>query len=335
MVTTGKHPTIYDVAALAGVSIGTVSKTLNAPVKVAPTTRRRVLDAVHELDFVAKEVASLRARRGAGRIGVFAPFSTYPSFAERLNGILTVPNQRRFEVVVFDVQSAAESSHVLESLPALRSLDGVIVMSVPIGQEVAAALRQGHLPAVLVDSEGFGLPSVASDDELGGRLAAEALIAAGKTRLAFFGHSQVQPDLVSPSRRRLHGFTTALAEHGMNVDDRRVVLVGSAFDQAVTAASDLLNGDQRPDAVFAHSDELAAAVLLAARGAGLSVPEQLAIVGYDDSIIAQALDLTTIRQPLRQTGAWALRSLTAMIDDSSAAIPSLLLPVELVRRGSA
>ena len=132
MATTSKRPTIYDVAALAGVSIGTVSKTLNAPAKVAPDTRRRVLDAVRELDFVAKEVASSRARRGAGRIGVFAPFSTYASFAERLNGVLA--SQRRFEVVVFDVQSAAESSHVLESLPALRSLDGVIVMSVPISQ---------------------------------------------------------------------------------------------------------------------------------------------------------------------------------------------------------
>ncbi|MDR0593205.1 MAG: LacI family transcriptional regulator [Bifidobacteriaceae bacterium] len=335
MTRNSQQPTIYDVAARAEVSIGTVSKTLNSPAKVAARTRRRVLDAVRDLDFVPKEVAATRARRGARRIGVFAPFSAYASFAERLNGVLTTLPARRVEVAVFDVQSAAESSHVLESLPALRSLDGVIVMSSPIGPEVAAALRQGKLPAVLVDAAGFGLPSVTTDDESGGRLAAEVLVGRGRRRFAFLGHSQVQPDWASPSRRRLQGFAAALAAAGFDLAADGAVLVGRAFDEAVAAASALLSSGDRPDAVFAHSDELAAAVHLAARRLGLAVPEDLAIVGFDDSTIAQALDLTTIRQPLRQTGEWALRTLTAMIEDPAAAAPSVVLPVQLVRRGSA
>lgn len=330
----GGHPTIYDVAAKAGVSIGTVSKALNTPAKVAEPTRRRVLEAVRALDFVPKDVAASRARRGAGRVGVFAPFSSFPSFGERLAGILAAVPGRRAEIVVFDVQSAAESGRVLASLPALRSLDGVIVMSTPIGDEAAAALRHGRLPTVFVDATGFGFPSVTIDDELGGRLAAEALIAAGKTRFAFIGHRQARPDFESASRRRLDGFASALELGGFHLAADRTVLTGPAFDEAAAAASALLASPDPPDAVFAHTDELAAAVHLAAAGLGRAIPGDLALVGFDDSTIARALDITTIRQPLRESGAWALRTLMAMIEDPGAVTPSLTLPVAIVHRGS-
>ncbi|MDR2567472.1 MAG: substrate-binding domain-containing protein [Bifidobacteriaceae bacterium] len=147
--------------------------------------------------------------------------------------------------MVFDVQSAAESSDVLESLPALRRLDGVIVMSVPVAEGIAAALKKGGLPAVFVDWAAPGFPSVTCDDEL------------------------------------------------------------------------------------------AAAAHLAAARLALRVPDQLGIVGFDDGVTAQALQLTTVRQPLRQTGEWAFRTLTAMIEDPTLAAPSLTFPVALVRRQSA
>jgi LacI family transcriptional regulator len=331
----GKHPTIYDVATRAGVSIGTVSRALNSPAKVAEATRQRVLGAVRELRFEPKEAATSRARRSSGRIGVFAPFSAYPSFAERLNGILTARPQRRAEVVVFDVQSAAESAHTLESLPPLRCLDGVIVMSVPISPQVAAALQEGRLPAVFVDVEGTPFPSVRADDHLGGELAAGALAEAGLTRFAFLGHRQARADFASPSRRRLEGFQAGLAARALSLDQSATALTGRSFDEAVAAATGLLAGADGPIGVFAHTDELAAACHLAARRLGRRIPQEVGIVGFDDSAIAAALDLTTIRQPLRETGAWALRTLAALIEQPAAAPPSLTLPVRLVRRGSA
>ena len=107
-----RYPTIYDVAERANVSIGTVSKALNTPARVAEPTRRRVLDAVAELNFVPKAAATSRARKGVGRIGVFAPFSSFESFHQRLNGVLlaTSTAASAIEVVVFDVESAAESA---------------------------------------------------------------------------------------------------------------------------------------------------------------------------------------------------------------------------------
>lgn len=335
MIPDDRRPTIYDVAARASVSIGTVSKALNTPSRVTETTRRRILDAVRELDYVPKESATSRARKGTGRIGVFAPFSSYASFGERLNGVLGEVSRAGSEVVVFDVQSAEESEDVLETLPALRSLDGLIVMSVPFGSRVAAALRRGHLPAVLVDINGHGFPSVVVDDVGGGALAATTLIDAGKSRLAYFGHRQVLDAFESPSRRRQNGFAQEIAAHGLALAADRVSLVDNDFDNARNAAEELLADAHRPDGVFAHTDELAAAVWSAAQRLGLRVPEDLAIVGFDDGPVARALNLTTIRQPLRETGQWAARSVLQMVTDHARVIPSLTLPVTLVKRQSA
>lgn len=317
-------------------SIGTVSKALNSPTRVAETTRRRVLDAVHELDYVPKETATSRARKGSGRIGVFAPFSSYPSFAERLNGVLADMAGTRNEVVVFDVKSAEDSADLLESLPALRSLDGLIIMSVPFGERVANAMRRGRLPVVLVDLTGEHFPAVLVDDLEGGRLAARTLLDGGRTRLAYVGHRQRIPEFDSPSRRRQHGFEEEVARDAATSGVRGdVVLVSNDHDEAKSAAEELLSREDRPDGVFTHTDELAAVIWSAARRLGLRVPEDVAIIGFDDGAVARSLGLTTVGQPLRETGRWAAQSLRAMIEDPDLIVPSLTLPVSLVRRESA
>lgn len=329
-----QHPTIYDVAALAGVSIGTVSKALNSPTQVADATRKRVLDAVHKLDYVAKEAATSRARRGSGRIGVFAPFTSYPSYGERLNGILGVMAKSNTEVVVFDVESAERSADVLESLPALRSLDGLIIMSVPFADRVASALRRGRMPVVLVDTKQYDFPAVLTDDAGGGALAASTLVDSGKSRLAYIGQKQVLDDFDSASRRRQGGFERELAARGIPLRAEDIVLVGNDFEDSRAAAAALLSGSTRPDGVFAHSDELAAAVWSAAIHLGLAVPDDVAIIGFDDGPLARVLGLSTIRQPLRETGEWSARSILSMIANPNTAVPSVTLSVALERRQS-
>jgi LacI family transcriptional regulator len=126
-----------------------------------------------------------------------------------------------------------------------------------------------------------------------------------------------------------------LADAGRELAPDAVVLTDRSFEQAAQAAEALLSGPAAPDAIFAHTDELAAAAHLAAARLALRVPDDLAIVGFDDGVTAQALQLTTVRQPLRQTGEWAFRTLTAMIEDPTLAAPSLTFPVALVRRRSA
>ncbi|MFC4590190.1 LacI family DNA-binding transcriptional regulator [Sphaerisporangium corydalis] len=303
-------PTIYDVATEAGVSIATVSRALNSPGKVGERTRRRVLAAVDALGFTPRPDAVAKARRGAGRIGVIAPHTSYPSVARRLNGILQAVGSRSLEVVLYDQESAAESpAPLLASLPITGRLDGLIVVSLPLDATVADRLIGLGPPAVLLDMRHPGFDSVHTDDVAGGRLAAAHLMERGHRRCGFLGEAQRSDRYLSPSRLRLDGYRAALAEAGHDLGEDDVRLVRHRARDALAAARDLLSREERPSAVFAADDTLAAGVLRAARDLGLAVPGDVAVIGFDDGELAEVMDLTTVRQPLEESGHAAMERL--------------------------
>ncbi|WP_214410256.1 LacI family DNA-binding transcriptional regulator [Sphaerisporangium fuscum] len=325
-------PTIYDVATQAGVSISTVSRALNSPERVSEQTRSRVLAAVDALGFTPKPDAVAKARRGVGRIGVIAPFTSYPSVARRLNGILDAIGPRPLEVVLFDQESAAESaSPLLASLPVTGRLDGLIVISIPLDETVAGRLTGLALPAVLLDVRHPGFDAVHTDDTAGGRMAAGHLLERGHHRFGFLGEAQTSERYVSPSQRRLEGYRAALAEAGHPLRDEDVRLVRHRAREALAAARELLSRPERPAAVFAADDTLAAGVLRAARDLGLAVPRDVAVVGFDDGELAEVMDLTTIRQPLEDSGRAAMERLIQRLEHRTTA-RDLALELELVVR---
>jgi DNA-binding LacI/PurR family transcriptional regulator len=327
--------TIYDVATAAGVSISTVSLALNTPERVSRTTRDRVLLAADELGFVPKADAVTRARRGVGRIGVIAPFSSYPSFARRLNGVFAALRDEALEVVAFDQQSAATaSSPLLASLPITRRLDALIIMALPLDEAVAERLKRQRLPTVLVDAPRRDFDCVSSDNHGGGQLVAHHLLARGHRRLGFIGERQQSHAYVSPSEQRLSGFREALATQGAALPDDAVRLVGHGVDQACAGAHELLDAAEPPTAIFAYDDLLAGGVLRAARQRGLSVPDDLAVVGFDDADIAQALDLTTARAPFEESGRLAVTALLDLLRNAPPGGRHTMLRVELVVRGT-
>jgi LacI family transcriptional regulator len=323
--------TIYDVAARAGVSRSTVSLALNAPNRVKPDTLARVLAAIDELKFVPKSEAVNRARRGVGRIGVIAPFTTYPSFARRLNGVLAATRSHSCEVVVYDEESAATST--LATLPLTRRLDGVIVMSIPFDDDVAERLADQSLKAVLVELERPGFSSVTIDDTAGGRMAAKLLLQQGHERVAFLGERQTtDPRYVLQSPARLNGFREELLAAGVDLPDTYVRLVDHTLPAASAASAELLSLDPRPTAIFAHDDTLAAAVLRTARARGLGVPHELAVIGFDDSEVAELLGLTSIRQPLEESGRVAAETLLGELGDPSRGLQHVTLRLTLIER---
>ncbi|MFC9977839.1 LacI family DNA-binding transcriptional regulator [Spirillospora sp. NPDC127200] len=325
-------PTIYDVATEAGVSISTVSRVLNSPGRVSEQTRRRVLAAVDALGFVPKPDAVAKARRGVGRIGVIAPHTSYPSVSRRLNGILSAAGPRPLEVVLFDQESASESrSPLLASLPVTGRLDGLIVVSVPLDSTVADRLAGLDLPTVLLDVRHSGFDSVHTDDAAGGRLAAAHLLERGHRRFGFLGEAQKSDRYVSPSQRRLNGYRLALADAGHALADEDVRLVGHRAREAAAAARELLSRPGRPAAVFAADDTLAAGVLRAARDLDLAVPRDVAVVGFDDGELAEVMDLTTVRQPLEDSGRAAMERLIQQLDHRTTA-RDVALELELVVR---
>jgi LacI family transcriptional regulator len=321
--------TIRDVADQAGVSISTVSLALNSPERVSDPTRRRVLAAVDALGFVPKAEVVARARRGVGRVGVLAPYSSYPSVARRLAGMLDAVGRRPIEVVLFDQESAARSSSpLLGSLPVTGRLDGIIVVSQPLDEAIATRLGELRLATVLVDVRHPGFDSVHTDDAAGGRLAAGHLLARGHRRFAFLGETQVSDRYVSPSQRRLSGFRAALAEAGL---DAGVRLTHHGVGQALVAARSLLSAEVT--AVFTASDTLAAGVMRAAHELGLAVPADVAVVGFDDGDLAEALDLTTVRQPLEESGRTAMELLLRRLDTPGTP-REIALQLSLIERGS-
>jgi LacI family transcriptional regulator len=324
--------TIYDVATRAGVSISTVSLALNAPSRVKPETLERVLTAADELSFVPKTEAVTRARRGVGRIGVIAPFTTYASFARRLNGVLHAVRGQSSEIVVYDQESAATS--VLASLPLTQRLDGMIVMSLPFSDEVGQRLIDQRVTTVLVEVERPGFSSVTIDDAAGGRMVAELLVARGHERFGFIGEAQRSHRYVLQSEARLAGFRDGLGRHGHKLAKTNIRQVEHTLEAGAAAAEELLGLAEPPTAIFAHDDVLASGILKTAASRGVRVPEDLAVVGFDDSDIAEHLGLTSVRQPLEESGELAAEMLLAQLANPSRSIQHVTLTLSLVERGT-
>ncbi len=332
---TKKASTIYDVAKQAGVSITTVSRMLNAPNKVNGETRERILAAIDGLGFVPKAEARARALRGTGRIGVISPFFTAPSFVQRLRGISEALSPKKFEMVIYTVDLAEHLKSFLSYLPLTGNLDGLIILSLPVDDADVRRLVEHGLPAVLVEFPHPSLSSVEIDDVMGGRMAAKYLLEKGHSRIAFLGDTDLPEYSLHPVSQRLVGFRQALKEAGIDLPEVFVKLAPYSLEQTRQVAADLLSAPQPPTAIFAATDFQALGVLKAARQLKVQVPEQLAVVGFDDLDIAEYADLTTIRQHLDELGRLAVEILLAQIELPSRPPRHVKLSLTLIERQTA
>jgi DNA-binding LacI/PurR family transcriptional regulator len=330
-----KAPTIYDVAKHAGVSITTVSRMLNDPDKVNGETRERVMAAVDALGFVPKAEARARALRRTGRIGVISPFFTAPSFVQRLRGISEALSAKKFELVIYTVDSANHLKSFLSSLPLTGNLDGLIILSLPVDDANVRRLVEHGLPTVLVEFPHPSLSSVVIDDVMGGRIAARYLLDKGHRRIAFLGDTDLPEYSLHPVSQRLVGFRKALKEAGIELPNVLVRLAPYSQEQTRQVAAELLSLPQPPTAIFAATDFQALGVLKAARQLKIQVPEQLAVVGFDDLDLAEYSDLTTIRQHLDESGRLAVEILLAQIESPSRPPRHVKLPLTLIERQTA
>ena len=330
-----KKPTIYDVARRAGVSITTVSRILNAPDKVNSKTRERVLAAIDELSFVPKAEARARAMQHTGRIGVISPFFTAPSFIQRLRGIAEMLSPRNYELVIYTVDSNDRLQEYLSSLPLTGNLDGLIILSLPVDDAQVHRLIDHGLPTVLTEYPHPKLNCVEIDDVEGGHMATTYLLGKGHRRIAFLGDTDLPEYSIHPVSLRLSGFRRALKEARIKLPDTFVRLAPYSQEQTRKVAKELLNLPEPPTAIFAATDFQALGVLKAARQLGFKVPEQLAVIGFDDLDIAEYVDLTTISQHLDESGRLAVEILLAQIQAPSRPPKHVKLPVTLIERQTA
>lgn len=324
--------TIRHVAARAGVGAGTVSRVLNGSPKVSSTTRARVLAAIEELAYRPNPLAQGLSRGRCQTLGVVVPFFTHASAVERLRGVVAALDDSRYDLVLFNVESPMHRDEHFASLTRRDRADGLLVLSLPPRPAELDRFTAAGVPVVLVDARATGVPSVATDDEEGGRMATQLLIDLGHERIAFIGEPPDNPLGFVSATARQRGYATVLAAAGLPE-----IVAHGPHDRVIAQAlaADLLKRDPRPTAIFASSDVQATGVLAAAREAGMRVPDQLSVVGYDDIEVSAYVGLTTVRQPLFESGRLGTRLLLdALHGDGTSAADAHVheLPLQLVER---
>ncbi|WP_309066212.1 LacI family DNA-binding transcriptional regulator [Microbacterium sp.] len=325
---------VKDVAAIAGVSASTVSNYLNHPQLLSARTKERVSAAIEKLGYVPNESAR-QLRAGSGKaIALILLDAWLPFFNELSRGVEEVTRAGGWSPFFSNSnRDRVQELRNIEMFEAHRAR-GIIIY--PLGDVVPALERlavRGIRSVVIGPSQpspavGF----VRFDDVGGGRLAGEHLASLGRRRIAFLGH----PERVSESADRLAGFTDAVGERAQV---RTVITPDLTIDAGMAAAEELLRlpVEDRPDALFATNDMLAIGALTVLLRAGLSVPGDVAIVGFDDVDQARQaiVPLTTIRQPAYEIGRAAASALLRQLEEPTAPAPEVTpFPAELIVRES-
>lgn len=327
-----KRPTIVDVARAAGVSTGTVSHVLSNARRVRPETRERVEAVIARLQFEPDNIARSMIRGRTQTIGMLLPDVTNPFFAD-LSWLVeqALADVDHALVLGNSANDAAREERYLRSFVS-RRFDAIIVaVAATVNLELLTRMG-GDLPTVLFDRVVDGAPwdSVLTDNAHGIAAVVDHLVGLGHTRIALAGAGS---ELPTAAARR-----TALIER---LAARGLELAGEAIGEFTLESGRqlghaLIAHSPRPTAIVAGNDLIAMGILDAAASAGLSVPRDLSVVGYDDIVYAAytAPPLTTVRQPVERVAAEIVRLLLSRIEDTDAAARSIVLEPQLVLRSS-
>jgi LacI family transcriptional regulator len=304
--------TIREVAARAGVSVATVSRALNENGPVRAETSRRVKIAVREMKYVPHAGARSLSTQKSHTLGVLLPDVHGEFFSEVIRGIDVAARQRGYHILVSGSHSdAAEMSAVLRALRG--RVDGLILMSPDTSLGPISRALGDHTPVVLLNCAAAGRSTIRVDNYSGARLMTEHLIALGHRDVAFI----TGPERNADAAERLRGFRDALRP----LTKSSVIEVPGEFteESGYEAMGAITRGENRPSAVFAANDSMAIGALRAAREAGLRIPEDIAIVGFDDIPIARFLTppLTTVRVQIAEMGRRAVESVLHDSDHNS------------------
>lgn len=329
-----KKATIYDVASLAGVSITTVSRVLNSPGQVSAVSRKKIVDAMKELNFVPRADAIARARKDFKRIGVLTPFFTAPSFVQRIRSIAGALAVTDYELITYSVASEEQLSAYLSMLPVSNRIDGLIILALPVSEEEVQLLKEYELPVVMIEISHPSISSIEIDNIAGGRLAAEYLISKGYKSFGFIGEGGQPAYSLHATEKRFKGYKEALSENGFNLPDNSVLFHEYGMEFSVASVKKILSEADKPDVIFAASDLQAVGVMKAAREMGLKVPEDVAVIGFDDIDLADYMGITTINQSLDQSGKTAVELLVEHMKDPETAVKHISYQLKIVERYS-
>ncbi|MBO6573857.1 MAG: LacI family DNA-binding transcriptional regulator [Rhodothermales bacterium] len=329
-------PTLTEVARRAGVSVATVSRFFNDPSVVRERTRARIQAAVDELDYRPSRVARrLRVESGQSKIlGIVIPDIQNPFFADVVRGVEDVAYANGFALILNNSNEDPDRQRVCLETMHTEQVDGVILPSVVEGDPALDRLQKSRVPIVCIDRRLTGryLDAVLTDNVRGAREAVQLLIEGGHTRIGYIGGL---PHLSTSVERRT-GYRLALSQAGIPMDPELVLEAESTQEDGSVLLHDLVNLERPPTAVFIGTSMLSLGVMLSIRALGLRVPDDMAVVAFDEVPWSRVIDppLTVVRQPAQEMGKQAAEALLARIADPKLEPREFVLPSELIVRRS-
>ena len=325
--------TIHQVARAAGVGVGTASRALSGNPHVRDATRARVQAAAQRLGFRPSPIARAFSRGRTQTLEVVVPLLTQHFFVEVLRGIESALHPTEYALLIRTIERRADRDRVLRDQDLRRRADGALLVSLNPTRGLIRRVTEAARPLVLVDAEHPRLPSVSVDHTAAAEAAVRHLLSLGHRRVALVDHAEDPFAPVWPDARH-RGYRQALAEAGVAPRTEYERLTDWGPEAGAAVATDLLRLAEPPTAVFAGSDTQALGVLEAARRAHRRVPDDLAVVGYNDIEVAAYLGLTTVRVPMRELGRRGVELLLRNIEQPEIPPARLRLPAELVIRRS-
>lgn len=326
-------PTIYDVAEKAGVSIATVSKVVNNTGRISEKTRNKVIKIMKDLDYQPSSVAAALTGKQTFTIGVLVPDISNAFFAEVARALENNAREIGYAIILCSTDYQSERERDYLDLLIKKQVDGIIIATEPEDWKAYKNLQKKEIPHLMfsVDSPGFSSHIVTTDDIRGGYMAGRYLLDQGHKDIAIIAEINR-----ASGRMRLEGFKHSLADEGIVLKDEWTLYTMSKIDHAKDAARKILQLENRPTAVFASTDLIAATFINEARKLQIRIPDDLSIVGFDNTIYAELADpgLTTIAQPTQELAHFAMEQLLKLIKDPKIPQQRILLSPTLVERKS-
>ncbi|MFB4159878.1 catabolite control protein A [Geomicrobium sp. JSM 1781026] len=327
--------TIYDVAAEAGVSMATVSRVVNGNPNVKPATRKKVLDAIEKLEYRPNAVARGLASKRTTTVGVIIPDISSIFFSELARGIEDIATMYKYNIILCNSDNNKEKEIHLVNTLLEKQVDGILFMGGEVTPEHAEHLNRSHVPVVLAATyhEDGDFPSVNIDYKQAAHDAISMLIEKGHTRIGMVSGSLEDP---VNGYQKFKGYKDALASGGQTFDESLIAIADYTYDSAMEAVSQLLDEGDKPTAIFSATDEMALGVIHGLQDRGLSVPDDVEVVGFDNTRLATMVrpTLTTVVQPMYDIGAVSMRLLTKFMNKEDVAEEIVVLPHSLEYRNS-
>ncbi|MEE3605484.1 catabolite control protein A [Bacillus altitudinis] len=327
--------TIYDVAREANVSMATVSRVVNGNPNVKPTTRKKVLEAIDRLGYRPNAVARGLASKKTTTVGVIIPDISSIFYSELARGIEDIATMYKYNIILSNSdQNTDKELHLLNTMLG-KQVDGIVFMGGNITDVHVEEFKRSPVPIVLAASveEQAQTPSVNINYEQAIYDSVQLLVEKGHKRIAFVSGPMSEP---INSMRKLAGYKRALEEAGIAFDEALVAEGDYSYDSGIEALANLLEQSDKPTAVIAATDEMALGVIHGAQDRGVSIPEDLEVIGFDNTRLSLMVrpQLTTVVQPTYDIGAVAMRLLTKFMNKEQVEDQIVELPHRIEERQS-